>query len=69
MTMVSERIYLEIFEFFCALMVPYVAGRGLNLRDFSWQSFQYAILATSGLGKIIRVIFPSRQWCQNEPIL
>ena len=55
MTMVSERIYLEICEIFCAPMVPYVAGRGLNLCKFSWRSFQYAILSTRGLGKIVRV--------------
>ena len=30
MTMVLEQIYSEIFEFFCAPMVPYVAGRGVS---------------------------------------
>ena len=51
MTMVSERIYLEIFNFFCVLMVPYVAGRGLNLRDFSWYHFSMQYLPPVGLGR------------------
>ena len=43
--------------------------KSLNLPNFSWRSFRYAILATRGLGKVIWVIFPSQGWCQSEPIL
>ena len=46
-----------------------MVGKCLNLRDFSWRSFWYAILATRGPGKVIWVIFPSQGWCWSEPIL
>ena len=56
-----------IFAIFRVPMVLQVVGKCLNLRDFSWRSFRYAILATKGPGKVIRVIFPSQQKCQSEP--
>ena len=39
---------------------------GLNLHDFSCQTFWYAILATRGLGEVIGVIILSLQWCPCE---
>ena len=29
-----------------------MVGKSLNLPNFSWRSFRYAILATRGLGKV-----------------
>ena len=48
---VSERTNFMIFAIFRVPMVLWVVGKCTNLRDFSWRSFWYVILATRGLWK------------------